>query len=209
MGRNRQQARDSKGQFAAGEESEIKRGRGDRASGRLQIRSKHKRALTAEELGAFLGNLAETCNVALSARRIGRSARVFYDLRRRDSGFRADWMEALREGYDLLETEMVRRARFGTRRDVFYRGQKTATTLVFSDATALRLLHLHRKSVEAMRAADSAPRRDARTLFDELAARLAEAEAAARARESDDGEAEAEAAAKAAAKAGESDHGEG
>lgn len=166
------------GRFAAADPgNELKRGRGDRAGGRPQIRKKHKRALTRAEIGTFLSSLAETCNVSHAARQVGRSTRVFYDLRRRDETFRADWMETLREAYERLEMEMVRRARFGTPRDVFYQGRKTARTRVFNDGTALRLLSLHRKSVERMRAADSAPRRDAKALFDELAARVAEMEA--------------------------------
>ncbi|MET1113263.1 MAG: hypothetical protein ABWX67_17225 [Allosphingosinicella sp.] len=133
----------------------------------------------------FLLTLAGTCNVSLSARETRRSARVYYDLRRRDSGFRAAWGEALREGYELLELEMVERCRFGAPKDVFYQGCKTATTRVFNDATALRLLAFHRKSVERMRAADAEREPDAKAIFDELAARVAEirAEAAAKAGE--------------------------
>ena len=48
---------------------------------------------------------------------------------------------------------------------------------MFNDATALRLLALHRKSVERMRAQDETPKRDGKALFDELAARLAEIKA--------------------------------
>jgi hypothetical protein len=171
--------RGPRGRFAAAAEPgfELKRGRGDRAKGRPQIRAKHKRALTKAEIEDFLVRLVETCNVSLAARELKRSTRVFYDLRRRDPDFRAAWLAALREGYDLLEMEMVRRARFGTRKDVFYRGRKTATTRVFNDATALRLLALHRKSVERMRAQDETPKRDGKALFDELAARLAEIKA--------------------------------
>jgi hypothetical protein len=183
MSGNRHALRGGNGRFTAersderGVGTELKRGRGDRVGGRPQVRRKHKRALRPAEIRAFLAGLAETCNISLSARETGRSARVFYDLKRRDPAFRAAWMEALREGYDHLEMEMVHRARFGTPRDVFYRGRKTATTRIFNDGTALRLLHLHRKSVERMRAADQAGTRDAAALFDELAARVAEMEA--------------------------------
>jgi hypothetical protein len=189
MARNMHQLRGKDGRFVAAADAgtELKRGRGDRARGRPQVRSRHKRALTRAEIKSFLTSLSETCNVSLSARKTGRSARVFYDLKRRDSGFRADWAEALREGYDLLEMEMVHRARFGAPRDVFYQGRKTATTRVHNDAMALRLLHLHRKSVERMRAADGAGRRDAKAIFDELAARIAEIKAeAAKTRKADD-----------------------
>lgn len=157
---------------------ELKRGRGDRVGGRPQIRRKHKKALTPREIETFLTTLAETCNLAHSARTAGRSTdRVFRDLKKRDPAFAVAWTETLREAYDLLELEMNRRARFGTPKDVFHQGRKVAKTRVFNDGMALRLLSLHRKSVERMRAAESAPRRDAKTLFDELAARLAEMEA--------------------------------
>ncbi|HEX8063060.1 MAG TPA: hypothetical protein VF535_07565 [Allosphingosinicella sp.] len=179
--------RDRRGRFvgARGAETELKR-----ALGRPQVRARHKRALTRKEIGLFLSILGETCNVSLAARELKRSTRVFYDLKKRDPDFRAAWMEALREGYDHLEMELVRRARFGTPKDVYYQGKKTGTTRVFNDAAALRLLHFHRKSVGQQRSADSG-RRDGAAIFDELAARLAEirAEKDAKGREADDGEA--------------------
>lgn len=190
MASKRHEVRGKNGRFARrpGPGTELKRGRGGRASGRPQVRAKHKRALTLREIEDFLGNLAETCNVALSAREVGRPTRNFYDLRRRDPGFRAAWAEALHEGYERLEMELLHRLRFGTKRDVFHRGRKTATTRVFNDAMALRLLHFHAKTVAAMRAADSGRAPDAEAIFDQLAARVAEikAEAAAKARESGD-----------------------
>jgi hypothetical protein len=157
---------------------ELKRARGDRAGGRPQIRKKHKGALTQKEIEVFLATLAETCNQAHSARTAGRSTdRIFRDTKKRDPAFAAAWAEALHESYDLLELEMARRARKGTAKAIYHRGRKVGTVRVFNDGMALRLLSLHRKSVERMRAAETAPRRDAKTMFDELAARLAEIKA--------------------------------
>ncbi|HEX8620813.1 MAG TPA: hypothetical protein VF718_02500 [Allosphingosinicella sp.] len=157
---------------------ELKRGRGDRAGGRPQIRKKHKGALTAREIETFLATFAETCNLAHSARTAGRSTdRIFRDLRKRDAAFAAAWDAAFRESYVLLEVEMNRRARKGTVKDVFHNGRKVARVRVYNDALALRLLALHRKSAERMRAADAAPKRDVRTVFAEISARLAEIEA--------------------------------
>lgn len=147
-------------------------------SGRPQIRRKHVRALTRAQIATFLAVFADTCNASLAAREAGRTRQVFYDLRKRDPGFRAAWAEAFRESYDLLEEELVRRARFGTPKEIFYQGRKTGTTLVFNDSVALRLLQFHRKTIEAIRAADSAPRRDGKALFDALSDRLAQIEAA-------------------------------
>lgn len=192
MERNRHGLRDGRGRFtaAASPGNELKRGRGDRVKGLPQIRSKHRKALTRAEIETFLMVLAGTCNVSLSARETKRPARAYYDLRRRDSGFRAAWAEALREGYELLELEMVERCRFGALKDVFYQGRKTATTRQFNDATALRLLAFHQKSVERMRRADEERAPDAKAIFDELAARVAEikAEAAAKAPEAKNGD---------------------
>lgn len=191
MDRKRHGRRDGRGRFAAGpgEGNELKRGRGAGLHGRPQIRSRHKRALTGTEIENFLSTLAETCNVALSARETGRSARVYYDLRRRDPDFRAAWLEALSEGYDHLEVELLHRLRFGTPRDVYHQGKKTGTTRSFNDAAALRLLQFHRKTVQPLRSADSG-RRDGAAIFDELAARLAEikAEKEAKAREAGNGD---------------------
>lgn len=157
---------------------ELKRARGDRAGGRPQIRRKHKGALTKAEIETFLATLAETCNLAHSARTAGRSTdRIFRDLRKRDPVFAAAWDGVFRESYDMLELEMSRRLRFGTPKTIFHNGRKVARVKVFNDGLALRLLSLHRKSAERMRAADLAPRRDVNTLIDLIAARLAEIEA--------------------------------
>ena len=190
MSGNRHGRRDGRGRFEARPRAgtELKRGRGDRVGGRPQIRAKHKRALTEAQIDRFLSTLAETCNISLAAREAKRKQRVFRDLKKRDADFRAAWMEALRESYDLLEMEMCRRGRFGTPKDIIYQGRKTGTTRVFNDGVALRLLHLHRKTVERMRAADEQRAPDGKAIFDELAKRVAEikAEAAAKAREDGD-----------------------
>lgn len=201
MSGNRHVRRGPDGRFVAGAKKAVKRGdpgmelkraRGDRAGGRPQIRRKHKGALTPAEIETFLATLAETCNLAHSARTAGRSTdRVFRDLRKRDPVFAAQWNETFREAYDLLELEMQRRFRFGTPKDVFHGGRRVARIRVFNDGMALRLLSLHRKSAERMRAAESAPRRDVKTLIDLIAARLAEIkaeQAAKKAGETGDGE---------------------
>jgi len=181
MSGKRQYRRSANGRFApardCAEGMELKRGRGDRAGDRPQIRRKHRRALTKAEIETFLATFAETCNIAHSARTAGRTDRVFRDLRKRDPAFAAAWLDVLRESYDQLELEMNRRARKGTSKPVFHQGKRVARIRVYNDGMALRLLSLHRRSVEAMRAAEQAPRRDIKTLLDLLAARLAEIEA--------------------------------
>lgn len=168
--------RDERGRFTkaggdgAGPERTVRKPR------RPQI-IRHQKALTGKEIDIFLSTLAETCNVALSARQAKRKANTFYALKRRDSEFRAAWLEALSAGYDHLEMELLNRARFGALKEVFYRGLKTGTTRTFSDAVALRLLEIHRKAVQPGRSADQEGKRDAKAIFDELAARIEEMEA--------------------------------
>lgn len=152
---------------------ELKRARGDRCGGRPQIRERHKRALTKGEIKIFLTTLSETCNVSAAARAAKRPARLFYDRRRRDAAFRALWMQTLREAYDHLELALVQRARFGAPKDIFHEGVKRATTRIYADGTSMRLLHLHRATIEAERKADEGGgRRDGATILAELVRRL-------------------------------------
>ena len=97
----------------------------------------------------FLAELAATSNVAASARKAGVSASHAYEVRRRNAEFYREWQEALCEGYDHLEMNLLHRLREGEIRPAT--GAKRGTR-VFDNATALRLLALHRDSVARQRA---------------------------------------------------------
>lgn len=58
----------------------------------------------------FLGKLAETANVAASARDAGMPVSSVYALRLRSPGFRLEWAEALAEGYARLEASLLEAA---------------------------------------------------------------------------------------------------
>ena len=58
----------------------------------------------------FLDALAESSNVAASARAAGVSANAMYRERRRNAGFAARWHEALCEGFARLEAELLSEA---------------------------------------------------------------------------------------------------
>ncbi|WP_282945933.1 MULTISPECIES: hypothetical protein [unclassified Sphingopyxis] len=58
----------------------------------------------------FLDALAESSNVAASARAAGVSANAMYRERRRNTGFAARWHEALCEGFARLEAELLSEA---------------------------------------------------------------------------------------------------
>lgn len=90
----------------------------------------------------FLAVLAETSNVTAAAAAADVPASRAYKDKRDDSEFAAKWREALCEGYDHLEIEVLHRLRFGEAKE----GAK------FDNATALRLLSQHRETVARERA---------------------------------------------------------
>lgn len=62
------------------------------------------------QMGIFLVVLAETSNVAASARAAGLPANAMYRERRRNPGFAGLWHEALCEGFARLEAELLSEA---------------------------------------------------------------------------------------------------
>lgn len=98
----------------------------------------------------FLAELAATSNVTAAARKAGFSTTApVYEARKASAEFSRMWNEALCEGYDLLELELLKRLRAGEvkpARDA-KRGVRS-----FDNATALRLLVAHRQSAARQRA---------------------------------------------------------
>jgi len=84
----------------------------------------------------FLACLAETSNVTASAECADISLSWVYKTKREDFGFAEAWLDALCEGYDHLEMELLCRLRHGEARDV--------PAIKYDNATALRLLLAHR-----------------------------------------------------------------
>lgn len=66
--------------------------------------------LNAAARKRFLDHLAQTANVAASARNAGISGDAAYAERRRLPDFRGEWAEALTEGYVRLETDLLAEA---------------------------------------------------------------------------------------------------
>lgn len=98
----------------------------------------------------FLICLAETSNIRLASARAGVSPSTAYDLRRRDPDFAAKWADALCDGYDNLEMEMLYRLRSGD----------LPGDPKFNYPVAFRMLFQHREAVtrEKARRADVAAR---------------------------------------------------
>lgn len=121
-----------------------------RAAPAPRRRTRISAALTATETknnrhwqAAFLAALAETSNVTAASAAAGVNPSRPYKLKRAEPDFARRWREALCEGYDLLEIEVLYRLRFGEARDGEHK---------FDNATALRLLSQHRETVARERA---------------------------------------------------------
>jgi hypothetical protein len=99
--------------------------------------------LTKHWRPAFLIELAATSNVTAAALAAGVTPSRIYKLRATDPGFARQWREALLEGYEHLEMELLHRLRFGDPKE----GERK-----FDNATALRLLGQHRETVARERA---------------------------------------------------------
>ena len=111
--------------------------------------SKRGPAATARWTKAFLAGLADSSNVAAAARKAGIDASTAYQRRRLDNDFNRQWQIALCEGYDNLEMELLHRLRTGEIKPLS--GAKRASRS-FDNATALRLLAVHRESAVRHRA---------------------------------------------------------
>jgi len=120
--------------------------------GSIRVRRKARRAgagvepqqsaLAQNWRSEFLAKLAETSNVRQSCEAAGVNPSTVYDLRRRDAGFAQRWLDALCEGYDNLEMEMLHHLRSGERGDA----------PKFNFAVALRMLLAHRETVNREKA---------------------------------------------------------
>jgi hypothetical protein len=87
----------------------------------------------------FLANLADTSNVSAAAEAAQISLSWVYKTRREDAQFARQWFAALCEGYDNLEMDLLHRLRSGE--------AKEADPRKYDNATAFRLLSVHRQSV--------------------------------------------------------------
>ncbi|MXP44731.1 hypothetical protein [Allopontixanthobacter sediminis] len=95
----------------------------------------------------FLAALAESSNIAGSARAAKVNKSTIYKHRRENADFRSAWFDALCEGYDNLEMSLLYRLRIGE-----LEGTKTKARRKFDNATAFRLLAAHRESVSQRKA---------------------------------------------------------
>ena len=103
----------------------------------------------------FLAHLGETSNVTAAAEAAGISVGHVYKSRREKPEFARAWFDALAEGYDNLEMELLQHLRAGKEEGA------AAARGKFDAATAFRCLAAHRESV--------AREKGRRTLAEEVA----------------------------------------
>jgi hypothetical protein len=96
----------------------------------------------------FLAHLAATSNVRAAAKAAGVATSTVYEARRVYPEFNRNWQEALCEGYELLEMDLLRRMREGEVKPApgVKRGVRT-----FDNAIALRLIAAHKEAVTRQR----------------------------------------------------------
>ena len=92
----------------------------------------------------FLAALAETSNVARAAKVAEIATSTAYDTRRKNREFAAKWRQALCEGYDNLEMDLLCRLREGEIKRAA--GAKLGVR-TYDNATSFRLLQVHRETV--------------------------------------------------------------
>lgn len=118
------------------------------AAGKPQLRETRARRFGAADKTVFLDTLGATCNIAASARACGFSTSTIDRHRKKDASFRANVRRALTCGFKKLEMAMLERAIHGVKEDVWHAGKIVGSKIVYSDQIGLRLLALHRDSVE-------------------------------------------------------------
>lgn len=91
----------------------------------------------------FLDHLAATSNVNEALAVSGMSQSSLYRRRRECSAFRAAWDEALDEGYNRLEAELLNRARNGETQEVVNRNGEVVVVRKVSNTLGLALLKIH------------------------------------------------------------------
>jgi hypothetical protein len=91
----------------------------------------------------FINELAESSNVKAACEAAVISQSLAYKARRADPDFARQWFEALAEGYDKLEMDLLLRLREGRLEDVDAEGNKRK----FDIGTAFRCLTAHRETV--------------------------------------------------------------
>lgn len=91
------------------------------------------RKITEAEREKFLEVLAETCNAMEAARQVGRSARSFYSIAKREPEFNERYQDALEIVKGKIEQEIFRRGIDGVEKPIMYQGKPVGMLREYSD----------------------------------------------------------------------------
>ncbi len=100
----------------------------------------------------FLEQLSETSNVSAAARKAGTDTNTVYRVRREDPEFAEKWRDALCEGYDNLEMDLLYRLRAGELESAKASAGKERRNRKYDNGIGFRLLMAHRNTVSQERA---------------------------------------------------------
>lgn len=115
---------------------------------------------TATRRATFIDILRNTGNVSAAARAVGIPRQRAYEERRRNPQFREEWLSAVEEAVDDLESELRRRAVEGTERPVYYGGSQCGSIRSYSDNLGMFLLKGRRHQVFGPSANKEDPEKD-------------------------------------------------
>ena len=119
---------------------------GTRAAGVVAARAA-KTAADVRRRAIFLDVLRSTANVSRAARAAGLPTSSLYRRRARSQAFAAEWDAAINEAIDSVEEELIRRARDGVERPVFYGGRQIGTMQVHSNDLLMFLARARRPEI--------------------------------------------------------------
>ena len=108
-----------------------------------KLKKRARRDWSKAKAAAFLGALAETCNVSEACRQSGVSSSNAYARRKSDAAFRAGWLEAIGVGYQRLELMLLERAFNGTEKLIRHKDGSEERITEYSDQLGLALLKMH------------------------------------------------------------------
>jgi hypothetical protein len=99
---------------------------------------------TPERDARFLEALANGATISSAVKSAGYARPTVYKWRAADVKFAAAWDDAIEEGTDLLEDEVLRRAKDGVEEPRFYEGEICGHVRKYSDTLAIFLLKARR-----------------------------------------------------------------
>lgn len=115
------------------------------------VRTPHKKAARGSPRKdwkrTFLATLAETANVAASARVAGIARSTAYTHKLDDPDFASEWDDVFEGAIDEAESELYRRAVHGVERAVYQNGKRVGTIKEYSDTCLIFLLKGRRGEV--------------------------------------------------------------